>query len=83
MARRPSWPTTLNSKAAKPGPFPETEALFAKRSFAQRARTAKGKVAKVWGLPPGEGEGLKSAKVPPTPYVYYPPAALTELCVRL
>ena len=36
-----------------------------------RGRT---KVAERWGLP---GRGVTSAKVPPTPYAYYPPAVLS------
>ena len=59
VAHRPLWPT----KAAKPGLFPETEDLFAERS-SLRGRT---KVARKLGLP-GLGQGVKSAKVPPTPY---------------
>ena len=64
VAHRPSWPT----KAAKPGLFPETEDLFAKRS-SLRKRT---KVAEVGPPRTRVGRGVKSAKVPPTPYAYYP-----------
>eukprot|EP00964_Phaeocystis_antarctica_P012076 scaffold6653_cov105-Phaeocystis_antarctica.AAC.1 len=60
VAHRPSWPT----KATKPGLFPRDRRPFCKKVFAPRART---KVANC-GLP-GRSGGIKSAKVPPTPYV--------------
>ena len=66
VAHRLSWPT----KAAKPGLFLETEDLCAKKS-SLRGRT---KVAKV-GPPRAR---VKPAKVPPTPYVYYPGVAASN-----
>ena len=57
VAHRPSSPT----KAAKPGRFPDTEDLSAKRS-SLRGRTKVAKVA-------SPRARVKSAKVPPTPYV--------------
>eukprot|EP00964_Phaeocystis_antarctica_P092624 scaffold59608_cov57-Phaeocystis_antarctica.AAC.2 len=56
VAHRPSWPT----KAAKPGLFPVTEDLFARRS-SLRGRT---KVAKVGPLRPGEGSNLLKSRRP-------------------
>ena len=60
LTHRPSWPT----KAAKPGLFPVTEDLFLQKGL--RSSAGGPKLLK-WGLP---GRGVKSAKVPPTPYVY-------------
>eukprot|EP00964_Phaeocystis_antarctica_P015303 scaffold8463_cov56-Phaeocystis_antarctica.AAC.1 len=63
-----SWPT----KAAKLlGLFPVSEDLFTKRfRSGLRGRT---KVAKVGAGPSPGTSGVKSAKVPPTPYVYKGP----------
>ena len=81
LTNLPSWLTN----AAKPGFSPETEDLFAKKISLRSA----GEVATLlkWGLCPRAR--VKSAKVPPTSYVYYPPTVLTDrpmhpsICLRL
>ena len=63
---RPSWPT----KAAKPGLSPVTEDLFAKTQSNGKKRSSLRGRTKVAKVGPPRARGVKSAKVPLTPYVY-------------
>ena len=69
VARRPSWPTKKPlDQAFSPRP----------KTFLQKGlRSAGGPKLLKWGL---LGRGVKSAKVPPTPYVYYPPVYSNYQC---
>ena len=66
VAHRPSWPT----KAAKSGLFPVTEDLFCKKGL----RSAGGPKLLKWGRVGPPQARVKSARIAPTSYVYYPPA---------
>eukprot|EP00964_Phaeocystis_antarctica_P157234 scaffold127350_cov48-Phaeocystis_antarctica.AAC.3 len=68
------WPTAPRGrpKPLNQGPFPHDRRPF----LQQGLRSAGGLKLLKWGLS-GEGSSLLKRKVPPTPYVYYPPVTVT------